>query len=58
MSRRRIDSCRPGIRLHGAVHGFSNPNNNDSVHGIVYDKKADQRSWKAMQDFFDETFAK
>jgi len=24
----------------------------------VYDKKADQRSWKAMQDFFDETFAK
>jgi dienelactone hydrolase len=40
------------------VHGFSNPNNNDSVHGIVYDKKADQRSWKAMQDFFDETFAK
>jgi dienelactone hydrolase len=42
----------------GAVHGFSNPNNNDPSHGVVYDKKADQRSWKAMQDFFDETFAK
>jgi len=42
----------------GAVHGFSNPNNNDPAHGVVYDKKADQRSWKAMQDFFDETFAK
>jgi dienelactone hydrolase len=40
------------------VHGFSNPNNNDPSHGVVYDKKADQRSWKAMQDFFDETFAK
>jgi dienelactone hydrolase len=42
----------------GAVHGFSNPNNDDSAHGVVYDKKADQRSWKAMQDFFNETFAK
>jgi dienelactone hydrolase len=42
----------------GAVHGFSNPNNSDSAHGVVYDKKADQRSWKAMQDFFDETFSK
>ncbi|HSR76713.1 MAG TPA: dienelactone hydrolase family protein [Xanthobacteraceae bacterium] len=42
----------------GAVHGFSNPKNNDPEHGLVYDKKADQRSWKAMQDFFNETFAK
>ena len=42
----------------GAVHGFSNPNNHDPEHGLVYDEKADQRSWKAMQDFFDEIFAK
>jgi dienelactone hydrolase len=42
----------------GAVHGFSNPNNHDPEHGLVYDQKADQRSWKAMQDFFDEIFAK
>jgi len=42
----------------GAVHGFSNPHNNDPEHGLVYDKRADQRSWKAMQDFFNETFAK
>jgi hypothetical protein len=26
--------------------------------GVLYDKKADQRSRKAMQDFFNETFAK
>jgi hypothetical protein len=30
----------------------------DPEHGLVYDKTVDQRSWKAMQDFFDETFAK
>ena len=42
----------------GAVHGFSNPNNHDPEHGLVYDEKADQRSWKAMQDFFEEIFAK
>ena len=41
----------------GAVHGFSNPNNHDPEHGLVYDEKVDQRSWKAMQDFFDEIFA-
>ena len=42
----------------GAVHGFSNPKNHDPEHGLVYDEKVDQRSWKAMQDFFDETFTK
>ena len=42
----------------GAVHGFSNPNNHDPEHGLVYDKKVDQRSWKAMQDFFEEIFVK
>ena len=42
----------------GAVHGFSNPKNKDPEHGLMYDEKVDQRSWKAMQDFFDEIFAK
>jgi dienelactone hydrolase len=42
----------------GAVHGFSNPSNHDTAHGLVYDEKVDQRSWKAMQDFFEEIFAK
>jgi hypothetical protein len=42
----------------GAVHGFSNPKNHDPEHGLVYDDKVDQRSWKAMQDFFAEIFAK
>jgi dienelactone hydrolase len=42
----------------GAVHGFSNPKNHDPEHGLVYDEKVDQRSWKAMQDFFAEIFAK
>jgi hypothetical protein len=40
-----------------ALAGFSNPKNNDPEHGLVYDKQADQRSCKAMQDFFNETFA-
>ena len=48
----------PFVSYGGAVHGFSNPKNHDPAHGLVYDEKVDQRSWKTMQDFFAEIFAK
>ncbi len=41
----------------GAVHGFTNPaNGNDNSKGAAYNAKADQRSWLAMQQFFNELF--
>lgn len=43
----------------GAMHGFTNPANiNSKLHGVAYNKEADQRSWRAMQDFFNEIFKK
>jgi dienelactone hydrolase len=42
----------------GAEHGFTNPANADShLPGVAYNKEADQRSWRAMQDFFQEIFS-
>lgn len=41
----------------GAVHSFTNPfAGNDNSKGAAYNEKADRRSWKAMQQFFDEIF--
>jgi dienelactone hydrolase len=41
----------------GAVHSFSNPANAGSkLYNIAYNKEADERSWRAMQDFFNEIF--
>lgn len=43
----------------GAVHSFTNPKSgNDPSKGVAYNEKADRRSWKAMQQFFDEALAK
>jgi len=43
----------------GAVHGFSNPDADKfGIPGIAYNKEADTRSWRAMQDFFNEIFGK
>ncbi len=40
-----------------AVHGFTNPaNGSDNSKGAAYSEKADERSWRAMKDFFDEIF--
>ena len=41
----------------GAVHSFTDPaaGNNPST-GSAYNKQADMRSWRAMQDFFNEIF--
>ena len=45
------------IEYPGAVHGFTNPRNgNDNSKGIAYNKKADERSWQAMKDFYEMIF--
>lgn len=38
------------------MHAFTNPVANDRDRGTVYNPAADQRSWQAMTDFFDELF--
>lgn len=38
------------------VHSFTNPEIHDFKKGLSYDQKADQRSWKMMQNFFSEVF--
>jgi dienelactone hydrolase len=40
-----------------AVHGFTNAGNGDDPsRGVAYNAEADHRSWRAMQDFFNELF--
>ncbi len=41
----------------GAMHAFTVPTANAPDHGAQYQARADQRSWQAMRDFFDEIFA-
>jgi dienelactone hydrolase len=40
----------------GAAHSFTNPSADGTRPGIKYDQRADQRSWRAMTDLFDEVF--
>jgi dienelactone hydrolase len=41
----------------GAAHSFTNPSADGSMMpGIVYNERADQRSWRAMLDLFAEVF--
>ncbi len=41
----------------GAVHSFTNPGaDKRGIKGLAYNKKADERSWKYMQLFFEEIF--
>ncbi|MCK7579914.1 MAG: dienelactone hydrolase family protein [Chromatiales bacterium] len=43
----------------GAVHSFTNPaSGSDNSKGAAYNAAADARSWVAMQQFFNELFAK
>lgn len=45
------------IKYSKAVHAFTNPEaGNDNSKGAAYNAEADHRSWKAMQDFFNEIF--
>jgi dienelactone hydrolase len=40
-----------------AVHSFTNPDADKfNIPGVAYNKLADQRSWRAMQDFLTELF--
>jgi dienelactone hydrolase len=46
------------VNIYGnAVHGFTDPasGSNPSL-GVAYSQEADQRSWRAMKDFFAEIF--
>jgi dienelactone hydrolase len=46
------------ISYGGTVHSFTNPNAASVGNpGIAYNKSADERSWQAMRDFFNEIFA-
>jgi dienelactone hydrolase len=41
----------------GTGHSFTNPDASKAgVPGVAYNKSADERSWKAMQSFFEEIF--
>lgn len=45
------------IAYSGAVHSFTQPMaGNDTSRGAAYNAAADQRSWEAMQQFFNELF--
>ncbi len=47
------------ISYSGAVHSFTQPMaGNNNAAGAAYNEKADKRSWKAMNSFFDELFPK
>ena len=47
------------ISYGNAVHSFSNPDaGNDVKSGAAYNRVADERSWRAMKDFFEEVFHK
>jgi dienelactone hydrolase len=42
----------------GAVHSFTNPNADlAGIPGVAYNQLTDERSWRAMLDFFDERLA-
>jgi dienelactone hydrolase len=40
----------------GAMHAFTMPDANSPEHGAQFDATANERSWVAMQSFFDEIF--
>jgi dienelactone hydrolase len=46
------------INYGGTVHSFTNPEaDSRGVPALKYNKLSDERSWKAMINFFDEIFA-
>jgi dienelactone hydrolase len=47
------------VQYSGAVHSFTDKRaGNDNSKGAAYNENADRRSWRAMRDFWEETFAK
>jgi dienelactone hydrolase len=47
------------LTVYGAtVHSFTNPSADGSISpGILYNKKSDERSWRAMRSFFEDILA-
>jgi len=44
--------------LGGAVHSFTNPAaGNNKAAGVAYDARVARRSWRCLQEFFQEIFA-
>lgn len=42
----------------GAKHSFTNPNVNSlGIDALAYDRRADERSWRAMVDLFNEVLS-
>ena len=44
------------VTYKGAVHGFTNPDNDGKVPGLKYQAKADKASWNEMKKFFSKIF--
>jgi len=44
------------IKYPGAMHGFTNPDNQNNPPGALYNEAADKASWIEMQKFFKEIF--
>jgi len=45
------------IHIYGnTMHAFTNPAANDKDSGLLYEAKADHRSWQALKDFLQEIF--
>jgi dienelactone hydrolase len=54
-----LTNAKADWQLHaygGAMHGFTQPTANDPARGVVYDPRADQRSWQALGNFLEEVF--
>jgi len=41
----------------GTLHGFTQPTSIDHARGVVYDPRAERRSWQALENFLDEVLA-
>ena len=44
------------ITYPGAQHSFTNPDAKGQLKGALYNKSADEKSWKAMKEFFGKLF--
>ena len=45
------------VQYPGAVHGFTNPEaDKRGINGLGYNKEADEKSWTAMKEFFEQIF--
>nr|WP_144079242.1 dienelactone hydrolase family protein [Nitrospina sp. Nb-3] len=49
------------INLKGVKHSYTNPQADEfrqkfNIDSLVYDKQADERAWKSMQEFFERVF--